>query len=208
MLILTLFLSLLSLSASAEYTSEQFQQSDGFKQYKQSTFESVSQEEFKKWKQSAEQGNAHAQCRLGQFYSVGQGVLEDKAEAAKWYRKAAEQDNLIAQSMLGQFYHYGFGVVKDYSEALKWYRKAAMQGDSPTQFTLGRCYYVGEGVTKDLVEAYAYFSLAAITLEHSSGTRDFVAKEMTPSQIEAGQKRSKELQKEIEAKIAAKGEKK
>ena len=39
---------------------------------------------------SAEQGNAEAQWRLGYFYQTGQGVAKDDAEAVKWYRKAAE----------------------------------------------------------------------------------------------------------------------
>jgi TPR repeat protein len=45
----------------------------------------------------AEQGNVAAQVTLGDMYVIGQGVLKDGVEAAKWYRKAADQGSLKAQ---------------------------------------------------------------------------------------------------------------
>ncbi len=39
----------------------------------------------------AEQGDAQAQFNLGVRYRLGEGVLKDAKEAARWVRKAAEQ---------------------------------------------------------------------------------------------------------------------
>ena len=44
----------------------------------------------------AEQGDVDAQFNLGWCYYMGEGVPQDKAEAAKWYRKAAEQGDVAA----------------------------------------------------------------------------------------------------------------
>ncbi len=58
-----------------------------------------------KWfRKAAEQGNAVAQCKLGQCYHNGEGVEQDYAEALKWYRKAADQ---------------GFELAKEYLEKLE-----------------------------------------------------------------------------------------
>ena len=39
----------------------------------------------------ADQGDAAAECFIGDAYSIGMGAAEDAVEAVKWYRKAAEQ---------------------------------------------------------------------------------------------------------------------
>ncbi len=49
----------------------------------------------------AEQGDADAQCSLGEMYDKGRGVAQDYAEAVKWYRMAAEQGYAWAQRNLG-----------------------------------------------------------------------------------------------------------
>jgi TPR repeat protein len=157
-----------------------------------------------KWfRKSAEQGNARAQSQLGFNYTKGLGVLKDPAEGFKWYRKAAEQGDAIAQFNLGSSYYNGEGVLKDLVEAVKWFRKSAEQGFAPAQNNLGNLYYYVEGVLKDPIEAYAFYNLAGITLEKARKKLDILEKEMTPSQIEAGKKRSKELQTKI---LADKGD--
>ena len=42
-----------------------------------------------------------AQFTLGEFYTAGQGVPQDDAEAVAWYRRAAEQGDADAQFQLG-----------------------------------------------------------------------------------------------------------
>lgn len=110
-------------------------------------------------------------------------------------KELAEKGNALAQHIMG----LRCTLAKDYTEAAKWYRKSAEQGFAEAQYTLGVCYCSGEGVLRDPVEAYAFFNLAGITSELARKSCDIVERRMTPSQIEAGQKRSKELQALVEA---------
>ena len=144
---------------------------------------------YETWKVKADQGDAYYQRLIKKFEDL---------------KVKAEQGDAQVQCCLGMAY---LKVLKDPVEAVKWFRKSADQGDPGAQWLLGVCYMDGGGVLKDPVEAYAYFNLGGVTYL-ARKDRDILEKEMTPSQIEAGIKRSKELQKEIEAKIAAKGEKK
>ena len=71
---------------------------------------------------------------LSSLSDTGQGVAEDKAEAAKWYRKAAERGHAQAQSNLGRSYDNGEGAAKDEVEAVKWDRRAAEQNHADAQY--------------------------------------------------------------------------
>jgi TPR repeat protein len=55
---------------------------------------------------------------------VGEGVSQDKAEAAKWYRKAADKGEAYAQNSLGILYGLGEGVEKNAVKGLKWFGEA------------------------------------------------------------------------------------
>ena len=76
----------------------------------------------------AEQGDATAQCNLGEMYYKGEGVALDYTEAVKWYRRAAEQGLAVAEYALGYSYTNGHGVVKDAVAAKEWFRKSARNG--------------------------------------------------------------------------------
>ena len=153
----------------------------------------VTPEEFLLIKDSAEQGDADAQCGLGIKYASGNGVPEDDAEAAKWYRKAAEQGQAEAQVNLGSMYANGYGVPKDDTEAVKWYRKAAEQGLAEAQYGLGRAYGTGDGVPQDFVYAYKWFNLAAAKgNEGAMSGKEIVVENMTREQIAEAQKLSRE----------------
>jgi TPR repeat protein len=175
------------------------------------------------WQMSANQGYAPAQKTLGDFYSgelffwTLKKTSKDMVKALSWYRKAAGQDHPVAQHRLGGFYHNGKGVNKDLVQAISWYRKAAEQGNTAAQRDLGLCYANGEGVIKDVIEAYAYLNLKTDDADRIYNTRGYWTidrtfveflnkfyKSLTPEEIAAGKKRASELQKEIEAKIAAK----
>jgi len=122
------------------------------------------------FKQQAANGDAAAQCGLGDFYSDDhdlrqnstQALLEhlsaqrpshDYAQAVFWYRKSAEQGDAEAQSRLGEAFRLGQGVTQDYVQAVFWCRKAAEQGDAPAQAALGDSYYAGRGVPQDYAQA-------------------------------------------------------
>lgn len=61
---------------------------------------------------AADKGNATAQFWLGEMYSTGWGIPEDKARAAIWYRKAADQGLATAQYALGNMYETGGSSAK------------------------------------------------------------------------------------------------
>jgi Sel1 repeat len=109
----------------------------------------------------------------------------------------AEQGDAEAQRDLGYCYSQGEGVAKDDTEAVKWFRKAADQGESLAQLSLGTCYFAGTGVAKDIVEGYAWLSLS------ESGFAILMEEKMTPQEIGAGYKRTKELRAIVEAKAKA-----
>ena len=155
-------------------------------------------------REAAEQGHLKAQHNLGLMYDNGEGVPEDDAEALKWYRKAAEQGHLKAQHNLGLMYYNGEGVPQDYAEALKWWRKGAEQGDAKAQAWLGFMYGTGEGVPEDDVAAYAWYSVAAASGDNEARkNRDFIKRELTPTQFEKGQVMAREISERIEKEKAA-----
>ena len=162
------------------------------------------------FRKAAEQGNANGQRGLGYCYHSGSGLEKDSTQAFFWWRKAAEQGHVYSQNSLAHSYKNGVGVTKDEVQAVYWWRKASEQGDSQAQYRLGFAYEEGSGVVKDLNEAYAYFSLAGMRLEDArrylkliEGS-EYSSKRLSREEITAGQKRAKELQKEIEAKKAGK----
>ncbi len=151
------------------------------------------------WRKAAEQGEATAQSLLGLKYQEGRGVARDYEKAVFWWRKAAEQGMPQAQRSLADSYMEGLGVEKDMTQATFWWRKAALQGHVMAQFNLGLSYATGRGVAKDEIEAYAYWNLAGITNEDARHNLSILEKEMTPESRVQGQRRTKELQKEIES---------
>jgi len=132
------------------------------------------------------------------MYTLGQGVPQDYAEAAKWNRLAADQGFAEAQASLGVAYIQGQGVPQDYAEAVKWCRKAADQGIARAQGALGLMYEQGWGVAQDYVLAYTWLNLSASREYVAEGRdiltklRDEVAAMMTPSQIAEAQRMARE----------------
>ncbi len=88
---------------------------------------------FEMLKPLAEQGNATAQYRLGQFYFLGRGVPKDEKEAVKWLQRAAEQGVPEAQLNLGVSYYAGVGVTQDSIQAYKWFSIAGAFGNEVAQ---------------------------------------------------------------------------
>jgi hypothetical protein len=155
------------------------------------------------FRKAADQGFAPAQELLGNCYLDGEGVPKDQEQAVSWYRKAAEQGQAGAQYTLGECYANGRGVAKDFVQAVKWWRHASEQGYVLADYNLGGCYANGEGVAKDQIEAYAYWNQG--TVEYSRRKLAALEKQMTPEQIAAGKKRTKELKRELEDKIYENG---
>ena len=90
--------------------------------------------EAEKWyRKSAEQGNAYAQNKLGEMYSVYNQYIchikTDYDEALKWFKLSAEQGFADAQFNMGVMYQYGYGVSMNLESAVRWYRLSAAQGN-------------------------------------------------------------------------------
>ena len=109
----------------------------------------------------ADKNDARAQCKMGECYYYGRGVLKDYQEAVKWYHKAADQDDADAQYNLGICFYRGNGIIEDRNEAVKWFKKAADNGNSDAQYHLGILYFYGWGVEKDYIEAVKWLKKAA-----------------------------------------------
>ena len=111
----------------------------------------------------------------------------------RWFRLAAEQGRASARNRLGFMYSAGRGVSQDDKEAVKWYRLASEQGDDDAQYRLGWMYAKGRGIPKNYMEAYKWTYLSAASGHAKSGEwRDWVATQMSQSQIEEAQKLARE----------------
>jgi hypothetical protein len=168
------------------------------------TYSQQDEVEFNRVLRDAERGDPVAQFNTGVSYATGAGIPIDQEKALIWWHRAAERGHDLAQYNLGFYYATGQGLTMDPVKAVFWYKKSAEQGDVKAQHALGLCYFNGEGVPKDEIEAYAYFNLAGIIVPESRFNLNLMEKKMSPDARLLGQRRTKELQKEIEGKIAVK----
>jgi TPR repeat protein len=63
-------------------------------------------------------------------YELGQGVVQNDVEAARWYKYAAYQGFAEAQFKLGFLFEIGRGVAQSDTDAAQWYKEAAEEGFS------------------------------------------------------------------------------
>ena len=118
-------------------------------------------ENFKRYREAAEQGDKHGQFLAGLAYYNGMGVTQSYHKAYKWFYKAAEQGVSDAQSNLGWMYYNGQGCEKSIIEALRWFHRAAEQGQTDAMLNIGLMHVRGDGVLKSYVEAFEWFYKAA-----------------------------------------------
>ena len=147
-----------------------------------------------KWyRLAAELGLAKAQNNLGGMCSEGLGVNQDYKTAVKWYALAAEQGLANAQYNLGRMYSLGQGVNQDDKQAAEWVTRAAEQGHAEAQLVLGGMYFEGQGISQDYVTAHMWVNMASMNGDKiAPELQGLIAKEMTPAQIHAAQKRAKD----------------
>lgn len=109
--------------------------------------------------QMAEDGNAAAQCWLGQIY-IGR---ERFKEGLAWLEKPAEQNYAKAQYRLGLIYLYGwYGAQEDRSKGVEYLAIAAQNGSIDAQEMLGSTYLSGwHGVEKNESLALKHLKSAA-----------------------------------------------
>ncbi len=122
---------------------------------------SFDEDDFKRARKEAEQGDPKAALALGMMYHSGEGTPQNYNEAVNWYRRAADQGNLIAQNSLGVMYLNGHGVRENPAEAVRWIRAAANQGNPRAQINLGHLFARGKGVPRNFNEASRWYHRAA-----------------------------------------------
>jgi len=106
------------------------------------------------------------------------------------YRAAAEQGSPLAQYHLGAAYqsHLRF------AEASLWFLRSAKQGVPEAQYAMAENYNNGMGVPKNPVEAYAWYTVAGTQANvPAKNARETIAVTLTLSEVEAGDRRAKEL---------------
>ncbi len=153
---------------------------------------------------AADKNHSLAQVKIAECYADGYGVPKDVKQAFEWLSRAAKQDNLSAIYKLSTMYNRGEGVETDNIKSTTWLRKGAALGSAECLYDLGLSYEYGTGVTKDEVEAYACYNIAAVTIEQARHNLEAIEKKLPAEARLRGQQRSRELQKEIEARKAGK----
>lgn len=98
---------------------------------------------------------------IGGNYEHGDGLPEDRFEAADWMLLGARRGNVNAEATLGSMYAEGNGVPQDYPQALSWLRKAAEHGQTDAEYNLAILYLHGHGVAEDDGEAARWLRKAA-----------------------------------------------
>ena len=105
-------------------------------------------------------GDAKAQCRLGDSYYYGKGVFKNLPKAVVWYTKAAKQGNAEAQYRLGMCFLVGQGVNSNIKLAIEWFEKSAEQGNTDALKELGDIYRWGTRVEENYSKAVDYYAEA------------------------------------------------
>ena len=110
------------------------------------------------FKASAEQGDAAAQTKMGDYHFE----RKEYTQALQWYEKAAQQDNVDAILQLIEIYENGYGVTKDEKKGVMYEKKAAGLGSAKAQYYLGNTYHNGYGgEAKNLSKAVEWYRKAA-----------------------------------------------
>ena len=116
------------------------------------------------------------------FFS-GDGVAQNKKEAAYWYGKAAGQGNALAQNALAIMYMKGDGVSRDDRKAFDLFREAARKRIPEAQANLALLYARGQGTEKNYLYACVLANHAAMSLEGIGKWRNELEKVMTKDEL-------------------------
>jgi TPR repeat protein len=119
---------------------------------------------FKLYADAADQEDAYAMNKLGEYYYYGRGVgSTDQPKAVKLFEGAASQGNAAAMANLGYAYLNGRGGLNPSKDiARKLFEQASAQGDGMGQENLAYMYEKGWGNLKpDMKEALRLYQLAA-----------------------------------------------
>ncbi|KAG2199583.1 hypothetical protein INT47_012183 [Mucor saturninus] len=115
---------------------------------------------FQLFKISADQGQAKAQCQLGNMYCTGEIMPQNDNLAFALFEKAANQDDSIAQNNLGVFYIEGRVSPPNRDKALYWFKRAARKKNPFIQLNIAEMFRQGLEGDKDYVSALYWMELS------------------------------------------------
>jgi len=110
---------------------------------------------------AAQHGHPAALNRLGQMYSMGQGVECDSKKAVQLWLEAVEQEDTRAHYELGMAYYKGNGITQDLPAAIALFNKAAAQNEGIAFYALGSMHLNGHAFPKDENKAIELFKTGA-----------------------------------------------
>jgi len=144
-------------------------------------------------------GNALACIELGDRYRSGKGCIRDDEEALRWYDKAmVHADQTLEMKLAEVFESWGYHL-----RAATYYEKAAIRGVAKAQIKMALRNQSPGSI--DVTEAYAWYNICAASGDsYAVSMRDKLEQDFPPEIISKGQKRSREILAEIEAKKAKK----
>lgn len=118
----------------------------------------------------------------------------DYKTAYEIWKPMADKGDAFAQLKMGVRYYEGNGVRKDYGEAMRWFKLSAEQGNTSAQANLASMLHTGIGTKQNNIDAYKWASLAASAGDVTGiSLKETLEREMTPQQIEAGNRLAKRL---------------
>lgn len=123
---------------------------------------------------AAEDGDAVAQCALGDALATGGPIKQDRSKALHWWMKAAEGGDALAMERLGDVFRTG-EVLKekvtpiDLPRAIDWYKKSAEAGNREALFGLA-CIYQQQ---QDFKKAAATFKTSAYAYGKRESLREY-----------------------------------
>jgi len=171
---------------------------------------------------AGEQSRPVADYHLGLLYWRGLGGERDVAVAARCFNRAAQSGHAAAQTALAMALQSGVGVPKDLAQARMLFRSAAGAGDLDAMVQLAlisdraearrlleRASDAGHAaamrhlsdilIDEDAVEALALlYANVALSGNHAvSRHAEALAREMTAAEIDAAQKRGRDILKKL-----------
>jgi len=113
------------------------------------------EQEAKKLRAAADQGDAHAMYRLGNFYRAGdKGLAQDRVQARAWYERAAELGHVGGMGTFGELLLKGLGGPCVPVLGMFYTTQAAAHGSEAATYLLGKAFTEGRyGLPQDSAQA-------------------------------------------------------
>ena len=112
------------------------------------------------FKKSIEEGHIESMYRYGMMFHSGEGVEQNKKEAAKYLRMSAYSGNAKSMAFYGFILQHGDGIPIDKEEAVKLFQRGSELGNDAAMNNYAYSLHVGNGVPVNKEEAIKYYKMA------------------------------------------------